>query len=308
MSARRLVRALYACASGSTGLRKPLDAIRSHPRVRAFARSHVEVLLGRGTTWANLDGALRLLAEDPHQRVVFGPWQGDAAAELLYWAPFLRWAQQHFSLDPARVAVVSRGGVGHWYGGACGTYFDAGAEVEGAFPGAAVFRPGPVLALVDEYRSGTAAPRPLFKRSRHVRLPPPADTAAGGLPDAYVAVALQPSPAFPASEANREATESLIRTLSATGPVVPLDQVCGLHAQHALLARATGLIAVWSGLAVLGALSGVPTIALRSADGQVSEPDLDLATRVSGLLGTSLTVLDTGDLASLATALGGVGG
>ena len=88
--------------------------------MRAFARRHVEVLLARGTTWANVDGALRLLAEDPRRQIVFGPWEGDALTELLYWAPFVRWAQEHFSLDPARLAVVSTSGAGHCYGDACG--------------------------------------------------------------------------------------------------------------------------------------------------------------------------------------------
>jgi len=131
-AARRLARALYSRASGNQALRGPLDAIRTHPRVRAFARRHLDVLLARGTTWANVDGALRLLAEDPSGRIVFGPWQGDVATELLYWAPFVRWAQEHFALDPARIAVVSTSGAGHWYGDACGAYADT---IE-AFPGA----------------------------------------------------------------------------------------------------------------------------------------------------------------------------
>jgi hypothetical protein len=46
-------------------------------------------------------------------------------------------------------------------------------------------------------------------------------------------------------------------------------------------------------------------VALRSADGHVVEPDVDLALRVVSALGGSLTVLDVTDLASLAPALGG---
>jgi len=304
MAAGLFARALYTRASSSAALRGPLDAIRSHPRVRAFARRHVEVLLSRGTTWANVDGALRLLAEDPQQQVVFGPWEGDTAVELLYWAPFVRWAQNHFSLDPARVAVASRGGIGHWYGG-CGTYLDADAEIARTFPAAAVFRPDAVLALVERYRSGTDAPRPLLKRSKHVRLHPPAGGAHDDLPDRYAAVALTPSAAFPPSQANRELAERLSQRLSAAGPVVSLDQSDELNAQHALLRRATGLVAGWSGLALLGVLSGVPTIALRSADGEIDEPDLDLAARVAAALGTALTVLDVSDLDQLAAALVG---
>jgi hypothetical protein len=299
--ARRLARALYARASDSRALRRPLDAIRTHPRVRAFARRHLDVLLARGTTWANVDGALRLLAEDSHGRIVFGPWQGDVATELLYWAPFVRWAQEHFALDPARVAVVSTSGAAHWYGDACGAYADT---IE-AFPGAAVFRPEPVLALVADYRNGTAAPRPLLKRARHLRLRPPGDPPRDGLPDAYVAVALAPSAAFPGSEQNRKAAEDLIRRLSAAGPVLSVDETETLPTQHSILAGATGLVAAYSGRALLGALSGVPVVALRSPDGHLVEPDIDLALRVVSELGGCLTVLDVSDLASLASVLGG---
>jgi hypothetical protein len=301
MAARRLARALYSRASGNRALRRPLDAIRTHPRVRAFARRHLDVLLARGTTWANVDGALRLLAEDPRGRIVFGPWEGDVETELLYWAPFVRWAQDHFALDPARIAVVSANGAGHWYGDSCGVYADTVA----AFPDAAVFRPEPVLALVEDYRNGTAAPRPLLKRARHVRLAPPGGLAGDSLPDAYVAVSLAPSTAFPTSERNRGLAESLAQALSAAGPAVSVDETDTLSAQHSLLAGATGLVAAYSGLALLGALSGVPVVALRSADGQVVEPDVDLALRVVSELGGSLTVLDVSDLALLASVLGG---
>ena len=278
MPAGPFARAVYSRVAGSRALRRPLGAIRSHPRVRAFARRHVQVLLARGTTWANVDGALRLLAEDPRQQIVFGPWEGDAAAELLYWAPFVRWTQEHFSLEPDRVTVVSRGGVGHWYGGACGTYaetLDDGAD-------AAVFSPGPVLALVEEYRSGKAAPRPLLKRARHMPLPPP--PAPNGLPDAYVAVGAE-------------------CPVQLSGSVVTIDETQPPGAQHAFLARATGLLAGWSGLALLGVLSGVPTIALRPAGGEVCEPDLDLALRVAAELGTSLNIVDAAALKQLENAL-----
>jgi hypothetical protein len=247
-----LARTVYSRASESRALRRPLDAIRSHPRVRAFARRHVEVLLARGTTWANVDGALRLLAEDPRRQIVFGPWEGDTLTELLYWAPFVRWAHAHFALEPA-----------------------------GPNPGAPVFPSGPVVALVEEYRSGDAPPRPLLKRARHVRLPAP--EAPEGLPESYIAVGAG-SPVTPA------------------GPVVSIDGTQPQDAQHALLARATGLIAPWSGLALLGVLSGVPTVALRSADS--AEPDLDLAARVAGKLGVSLTILDASGLNAFTTALG----
>jgi hypothetical protein len=88
-----------------------------------------------------------------------------------------------------------------------------------------------------------------------------------------------------------------------SGPVVTIDETQPPGAQHALLGGATGLVAGWSGLALLGVLSGVPTIALRPAGGEVCEPDLDLAVRVAAELGTPLNVVDAAALERLGNAL-----
>ena len=124
-----------------------LGALRRHPGVRALARRHVRVLLARARTWANVDSALRLLAEDRSRRVAFGRC-ADPLLDLLYWQPFVRWAQSTFGFAP-----------------------DGAGE-------AVMFRPEPVLALVEEYRRGDAAPRPLLKRTRYVRS---AEEPAGGI-------------------------------------------------------------------------------------------------------------------------------
>lgn len=315
MRARRVVRAAYSRASELRALRKPLDRLRRHPRMRALARRQVSLLLGPGSTWANVDGALRLLAEEPERRIVFGPWRGDTATELLYWVPFVRWAQRHFGLESARLVAVSRGDVAHWYAGACGAYAEQLDDVRDAF----VFEPAPVLDLVDRYRSGRDAPRPLMKRSVHVRLAAAPDPVVADVPAVYMAAALGPTDAFPPSAANRAFAEGLIRALGASAPIVDLDVLDlpdavsplrdvpatrRLRAQHAIVAGARGLVAAWSGLPLLAALSGVPAIALRSRDGRVDEPDLDMALRAVSALGGSLAVLDAADVESLPTALG----
>ena len=108
--------------------------IRQHPRVRALARRHVGLLLRRAKSWANVDSALRLLAEDSRRSVAFGRC-ADPLLDLLYWQPFVRWAESHFAFarggEPAKVPAE------------------------------------PVLALVEEYRGGGAPPRPLLKRARY---------------------------------------------------------------------------------------------------------------------------------------------
>jgi len=120
-------------------------SIRRHPRVRALARRHAGVMLRRAKSWTNVDSVLRLLAEDSRRGVVFGRC-ADPLLDLLYWQPFVRWAETNFGFGPAGEPVR--------------------------------IPPEPVLALVAEYRRGDAPPRPLLKRARHERLD---ERNAGGI-------------------------------------------------------------------------------------------------------------------------------
>jgi hypothetical protein len=56
--------------------------------------------------------------------VLIGPWTGEVGFELLYWAPFVRWAVDKFRIDPARVTLLSRGGTASWYGIEGARYLD----------------------------------------------------------------------------------------------------------------------------------------------------------------------------------------
>ena len=56
--------------------------------------------------------------------IVAGPWLAEVGYEALYWVPFLRWFQDVLRVDPARITVVSRGGVGAWYQGIAGAYVE----------------------------------------------------------------------------------------------------------------------------------------------------------------------------------------
>jgi hypothetical protein len=107
------------------------------------------MLLARARTWTNVDSALRLLAEERGRSVAFGRCD-DSLLDLLYWQPFVRWARAAFGL-PADDT-----------------------------PDAVAFPVEPVLALVEEYRRGEAAPRPLLKRARYAHLDGP--TGKGVLP------------------------------------------------------------------------------------------------------------------------------
>lgn len=63
-------------------------------------------------------------AADSGEQVLVGPWLSELGFEVLYWVPFLRWAQEAFELDPARLTAVSRGGVSSWYSGVCDQYLE----------------------------------------------------------------------------------------------------------------------------------------------------------------------------------------
>jgi hypothetical protein len=56
--------------------------------------------------------------------IVAGPWLSETGFELLYWIPFLRWAQRYGSLRASRIIAVSRGGARRWYSGVADHYAD----------------------------------------------------------------------------------------------------------------------------------------------------------------------------------------
>jgi hypothetical protein len=335
VSVQAALRSVYTRLSGVEAVNRAFDVVRRRPFVRRLARRHIAVLLSGGSTWVNVDGSLRLIAEDDHP-VVFGPWRGDAVTELLYWIPFLRWAQAHFELDPARCVAMSRGGVGHWYAEVCERYVElldhvdeselerVSADVVRSVPGlrdATVFPPNAVLDLVADYREGATGSRPFLKRTRHTRLPVPDDSVTEELPKSYVAIALAPTEALPGAAEHTAVVRRLVEGLAASTTIVSVDggdwpepvltPLRGvparrrLQAQHAVIARSRGLIAAFSELVPLGMLTGVPVIALRAAAGTIQIADLDMALLVGSESGGSLNVLELDDLASLHEVLDG---
>jgi hypothetical protein len=56
--------------------------------------------------------------------VIVGPWLSETGFELLYWIPFLSWAQAYGHLDPDRLLVISRGGAAPWYSHLTANYED----------------------------------------------------------------------------------------------------------------------------------------------------------------------------------------
>ena len=91
--------------------------------------------------------------------VVAGPWLGSEVEELLYWIPFLRWAQTATFGLRDRLTVVARASSAAWYEGIGSTHVDAaGFEGEPAIP----------AELIEELRDELAAgdPKAPFSRRR----------------------------------------------------------------------------------------------------------------------------------------------
>ena len=93
------------------------------PARRLAARAYAEVVAAEVRTM------LRRLIRSGRP-VLAGPWLGEVGFELLYWVPFLRWVVEDLGLDPARVAIVSRGGAESWYRGLGARYLDLFDQLE----------------------------------------------------------------------------------------------------------------------------------------------------------------------------------
>jgi hypothetical protein len=91
--------------------------------------------------------------------VVAGPWLGDEVEELLYWIPFLRWAQTATFGLRDRLTVVARASSAAWYEGIGATHADA-ADWEGQ----ATIAPELIEGLRDELAAGD--PEAPFPRRR----------------------------------------------------------------------------------------------------------------------------------------------
>jgi len=193
-------------------------------------------------------------------RVVVGPWLGEVGFEVLYWIPFLHWLFERHGIEPARVTVVSRGGVESWYDGLCGRYveiFDAltpeefrRATIElwaatGGLQKQVVVRPWDeqVLdaTLGQEWRSQALLhPQLMYRLFRNVwqaALPlrafldravhrpwrRPEEVVTSSLPEEFTAVRLYFRESFPDTPENRTLVGEVVERLAARRPVVLLN-------------------------------------------------------------------------------------
>src|SRR5687767_8551319 len=91
-------------------LRELRDAVR---KLGDRIAKHEDPLFAEGRRYLRRELEKTAAGDAP---IVVGPWTGEVGFELLYWIPFVRWACAEFGIDPRRLLVISRGGVGSWYG------------------------------------------------------------------------------------------------------------------------------------------------------------------------------------------------
>ena len=188
--------------------------------------------------------------------IVVGPWTGEVGFELLYWIPFLQWVRETFPIDPSRLIVVSRGGVGSWYGHVASEYEDIfRGETPETFRAATEERkkqqrisdfdrrvvrrvmrgrgirqahwlhPTLMYSLFNSFWRYSATVKRLEEFARFRRLPPTNGVldGAGALPDRYVAVRFYFSDCFPDTPENRAFAALVVDGLAARGDVVLLN-------------------------------------------------------------------------------------
>ena len=206
--------------------------------------------------------------------IIVGPWLSEVGYEVLYWVPFVRWVKAAFRIDPERLFVVSRGGVGSWYADITSNYSDIFDEIGLAEfsarnmarsdqagtnkqfemsdldrmlvdrvrtqvgPGdVRVLHPSLMYRLFKSFWSGHRPLGFLDSHTRHARLVVPAyDLRALALPGEYIAVKFYAARSLPDTPANRALLRTLVEAIAERWPVILLDTGLDLddHADYAL--------------------------------------------------------------------------
>ena len=202
--------------------------------------------------------------------VVAGPWLGDEIGELLYWIPYLRWAQVAFAGLHDRLFILRRPSSAWWYDGLGARLIDAEEIVDAeALPTLTGVEAERYLILhwdeVESRREALAAHRPDRRIQRRLLefepLMAPADAGIPTPPGPFVAV---------------RGVE-----IDAGVPVVRLDGLDPVRAA-AVIAQADGYAGTYESESYVAALLGRPAVAVRPVDDPPADRDLRLASYFLG--------------------------
>jgi hypothetical protein len=197
------------------------------------------------------------------QPIMIGPWTGEVGFELLYWIPFVAWVRRQWNVPDERLFVISRGGVGSWYGVDEARYADifsfiapdefrqAVAEAKRKQRRMAPLDDRLVAAVRDRHGLGGAGllhPRLMYRlfapfwsdEAGYARIeqftryreawsdfsrpyPEKSDQASLSFPPDYVAVRFYFSECFPDTPENRAFAQGVVASLAERQPVVLLN-------------------------------------------------------------------------------------
>ena len=230
--------------------------------------------------------------------VFIGPWIDSIGLEVLYWAPFVRWAAATYGLPAERLVVLSHRGLPHWYGAIAhrflevGSLFSAGELAEWRRRTVPQHEQDPkqaVLSPLDTEIVERAArafdvsepqvlhPFLLFRTLRRIH----ADNAHDRLgeilryeardagarttrrADGFVAVSGECTDWLPDTNENRRFLETLATHAAASARVVRLD-VLPLIERETTLARADAFVGAYGETAILAASCGTPATVYHS--------------------------------------------
>lgn len=206
--------------------------------------------------------------------IVVGPWTGELGFELLYWIPFVAWVRSQWSVAAERLTVISRGGVGSWYGVPDDGYADifsfvaperfrdAVAEAKRkqrhrtrfdqdiidtvkqarGLDDAEWLHPGVMYRLFAPFWSDEAGYARIeqFTRYRLLDGEGPAGDGTRPLPDGYIAVRFYFSECFPDTAGNRAFVRNVVLSLAARQPVVLLNPGFSVDEHEDWTAEAAG--------------------------------------------------------------------
>jgi len=228
-------------------------------RTSAAAQSIDTTIVGTAMTLRPVKTALEELRLGTAP-VFVGPFVDFIGNELLYWIPFVRWAVHTYGLAPERLIVVSRDGVGDWYGSLARRFLDAtqlfsASELEHwsrrtvpqsqqnpkqavmyPFDGEIIARAARAFDLSDYQilhpltafrvvnRFKKENPAQLGEVLRHEPRAAAAATArAPGLPKSFVAVSTSFTDALPGTDDNRRFLDHALGQLARKHEVVVVD-------------------------------------------------------------------------------------
>lgn len=187
--------------------------------------------------------------------IVLGPFRSELGFEVLYWLPFLHWAQRVAGISPERCIALSRGGMGHLYPAAKAvdlytlrgvdvvrtenqvdletrkmlkqvrvTGWDRDVAREAAGGPHHLLHPSWMYWLYEGWWENYATVPHIGRHADFAPLPVPALPEGLTLPEKFCAVRFYERPTFPLSDEVKAVILEIVAGLAHKAPVVLLNQ------------------------------------------------------------------------------------